>query len=81
VNGRTFDAQVVLTPKNSPRGQLMQKFVLARIVAMNGIDIGLFDYDRHNALYFFILNADEQKKTSFDLASLIEQGDLKDVRE
>jgi len=50
----------VLTPKNSQRGQLMQKFVLARIVAMNGIDIGLFDYDRHNALYFFILNADEQ---------------------
>jgi hypothetical protein len=50
----------VLTPKNSPRGQLMQKFVLARIVAMNGIDIGLFDYDRHNALYYFILNADEQ---------------------
>src|SRR5215470_9991669 len=39
---------------------LMQKFVLARIVAMDGIDIGLFDYDRHNALYFFILNADEQ---------------------
>src|SRR5215475_2082923 len=38
----------------------MEKFVLARIVAMNGIDIGLFDYDRHNALYFFILNADEQ---------------------
>src|SRR5262245_64617083 len=39
---------------------LMQKFVLARIVAMNDIDISLFDYDRHNALYFFILNADEQ---------------------
>src|SRR5215510_8862906 len=39
---------------------MMQKFVLARIVAMDGIDIGLFDYDRHNALYFFILNADEQ---------------------
>jgi serine protease Do len=50
----------VRTPKNSPRGQLMQKFVLARILAMDGIDIGLFDYDRHNALYFFILNADEQ---------------------
>jgi hypothetical protein len=29
----------VLTPKNSPRGQLMQKFVLARIVAMDGIDL------------------------------------------
>jgi hypothetical protein len=50
----------VLTPKNSPRGQLMQQFVLARITAMAGIDIGLFDYDRHNAIYFFILNADEQ---------------------
>ncbi len=50
----------MLTPKNSPRGQLMQNFVLARIVAMDGIDIGLFDYDRHNALYFFILNSDEQ---------------------
>jgi PDZ domain len=38
----------------------MQKFVLARILAMDGIDIGLFDFDRHNALYFFIINADEQ---------------------
>ncbi len=27
---------------------------------MKGIDIALFDYDRHNAIYFFILNADEQ---------------------
>ena len=26
---------------------------------MTGIDIGLFDYDRHNALYYFIMNADE----------------------
>jgi hypothetical protein len=38
----------------------MQQFVLARITTMAGIDIGLFDYDRHNAIYFFILNADEQ---------------------
>jgi len=60
VNGRKFDAQVVFTPKNSPRGQLMQQYVLARIVTMTGIDIGLFDYDRHNSIYFFILNADEQ---------------------
>jgi hypothetical protein len=37
----------------------MQKFVLARITTMAGIDIGLFDYDRHNSIYFFILNADE----------------------
>ena len=26
---------------------------------MTNIDIGLFDYDRHNALYYFIMNADE----------------------
>jgi serine protease Do len=38
----------------------MQRYVLARITTMAGIDIGLFDYDRHNAIYFFILNADEQ---------------------
>jgi hypothetical protein len=60
VNGRKFDAQVVLTPKNSLRGQLMQQYVLARIVTMADIDIGLFDYDRHNSIYFFVLNADKQ---------------------
>ncbi len=27
---------------------------------MDGIDIGLFDFDRHNALYYFIMNAQEQ---------------------
>src|SRR5882762_1099482 len=27
---------------------------------MDNVDIGLFDYDRNNAIYFFILNADEQ---------------------
>ncbi len=27
---------------------------------MDQVDIGLFDYDRNNTLYFFILNADEQ---------------------
>ena len=27
---------------------------------MDNVDIGLFDYDRYNTLYFFILNADEQ---------------------
>lgn len=38
----------------------MQQYVCARIVRMDGIDIGLFDFDRHNALYYFIMNADEQ---------------------
>lgn len=26
---------------------------------MEGIDIGLFDFDRHNALFYFLMNADE----------------------
>ena len=26
---------------------------------MKGIDLGLFDFDRNNALYYFIMNADE----------------------
>lgn len=38
----------------------MSQYVLARVVRMDGIDIGLFDYDRHNPLYYFILNGDEQ---------------------
>ncbi len=55
-----FDAQVVLSPKNSPRGKLMSEYVCVRIPRMDTVDIGLFDYDRYNTLYFFILNADEQ---------------------
>ena len=27
---------------------------------MTGVDIGLFDFDRHNALYYFAMNADER---------------------
>ena len=27
---------------------------------MQGIDVGHWKYDRHNALYYFILNADEE---------------------
>ena len=55
-----FDAQVVQTNRNTPRGKLLENFVTARIVQMNGIDIGLYDYDRHNAVYYFIVNAEEQ---------------------
>jgi hypothetical protein len=60
VAGRIFDAQVVLSPKDSPRGKLLDQYVRARITRMDNIDLGLFDYDRNNTLYFFILNADEQ---------------------
>lgn len=38
----------------------MSQFVCVRITSMQGIDIGLFEFDGHNALYFFIMNADEQ---------------------
>ncbi len=27
---------------------------------MDGVDLGLFDFDRHNTLYYFVLNAQEQ---------------------
>ncbi len=38
----------------------MSQYVLARVVRMDNIDIGLFDYDRNNTLYFFLLNGDEE---------------------
>lgn len=31
----------------------------ARIVNLVGIDVGLYDFDRHNAIYFFIVSPDE----------------------
>ncbi len=55
-----FDAQVVHTPIDSPRGKLLEQYVCARITDMTGVDIGLFDYDRNNAVYYFALNRDEQ---------------------
>lgn len=60
MNGRAFDAQVVQTDKNSKRGKLLQQFVCCRLITLKGIDVGLFEFDRHNALYYFILNADEE---------------------
>ena len=51
---------MVLTEDNTKRGRLLQQYVTARITRMDGINIGLFDYDRYNTLYFFVLNADEQ---------------------
>ena len=57
--GRVFDAQVVQTPSSSKRGQLLSQYVCVRVPDMKGVDIGLFDYDRHNALYYFVMNADE----------------------
>jgi hypothetical protein len=55
-----FDAQVVLSPRSSPRGQLLSQYVTARIIRLDDVDLALFDYDRYNTLYFFVMNADEQ---------------------
>ncbi|MAS92976.1 MAG: hypothetical protein CMO55_07230 [Verrucomicrobiales bacterium] len=60
MSGRVFDVQVVHTPPESSRGQLLQQYVLARVMSMQDINLDLYDYDRHNALYFFAVNAEEQ---------------------
>jgi len=59
-NARVFDARVTQTPVDSPRGQLLQQYVCARIISNTGMNIALFDRDWHNSVFYFILNADEQ---------------------
>lgn len=49
----------MLSPKDSPRGKLLSQYVCVRITRMDDVDLGLFDYDRNNTLYFFIMNPDE----------------------
>src|SRR6516225_2334895 len=60
MEGRVFDAQVVLSPKTSPLGMVLGNFVRVRITEMDSADIGLFARDWHNAVYYFMLNADEK---------------------
>jgi len=60
MEGRVFDAQVVLSPKDSPLGKVLNEYVCVRVVRMDDVDVGLFDRDWNNAVYFFVLNADEQ---------------------
>ena len=55
----------MLSPKTSPLGKLLSEYVCVRIVRMDNVDIGLFDYDRNNTLYFFIMNGDEQIYTRY----------------
>ena len=38
----------------------MNQYVCARVTRMDDVDIALFDYDRYNTLYYFLMNADEQ---------------------
>ena len=60
MEGRVFDAQVVLSPKDSPLGKVLSQYVCVRVTRMDDVDVGLFDRDWNNAIYFFVLNADEQ---------------------
>jgi len=50
----------VLSPKDSPLGKQLSQYVCVRIVRMDSVDVGLFDRDWNNTLYYFMLNADEQ---------------------
>src|SRR6185436_5993150 len=60
MEGRVLDAQVVLSPKDSPLGKVLSQYVCVRVVRMDEVDAGLFDRDWNNAIYYFALNADEQ---------------------
>jgi hypothetical protein len=60
MEGRVFDAQVVLSYKSSPLGKVLSDYVCVRVVRMDDVDVGLFDRDWNNAIYFFVLNSDEQ---------------------
>jgi hypothetical protein len=50
----------VLSPKDSPLGKVLSEYVCVRVVRMDDVNIGLFDRDWNNAIYFFVLNSDEQ---------------------
>ena len=50
----------MLTEEDTKRGRLLQQYVTARITRLDRVNIGLFEYDWYNTLYFFVLNGDEQ---------------------
>src|SRR5256886_10396643 len=56
----TLFPYTTLFRSDSPLGKQLTQYVCVRVTRMDNVDIGLFDYDRNNAIYFFILNADEQ---------------------
>ncbi len=50
----------MLSPPDSPRGKLLDRYVCARITRMDDVNVGLFERDWNNTIYYFITNADEQ---------------------
>lgn len=57
---RRFDSQVVQSKTDTPLGELINQYVPVRITQMDGIDVALYDHDKHNALYYYAINADEE---------------------
>ena len=43
MEGREFDAQVVLSPKDSPLGKVLSEYVCVRVARMDDVDVALFD--------------------------------------
>jgi len=50
----------VLSPRDSPLGKQLDQYVCVRITRMDNVDVGLFERDWNNAIYFFLMNADDQ---------------------
>lgn len=50
----------MLSPKDSPLGKQLSQYVCLRITRMDDTDVGLFDRDWNNTIYFFAMNAEEQ---------------------
>jgi hypothetical protein len=50
----------VLSPKDSPLGKQLSQYVCLRITRLDDVDVGLFDRDWNNAIYFFAFNPDEK---------------------
>jgi hypothetical protein len=50
----------VLSPKDSALGRQLTQYVCLRITRMDETNFALFDRDWNNAVYFFVMNADER---------------------
>ena len=50
----------MLSPKDSPLGKQLSQYVCLRITRLDDVDVGLFERDWNNTIYFFALNSDEK---------------------
>ncbi len=49
----------MLSSKTSPLGKVLSKYVRARIVSLEGVDIAHWKFDFHASIMYFMTNADE----------------------